>query len=225
MKTTLPRIRFLPRLLAVVVSVHASFASGQSVGAFESPKILLPYDKTLKGADGYDDFVSDDAVHTQVPNLRDAGARLSRCMQSMTIPQSLSIAYPPRVSGAHAASTRTLSCTYQRGSTDFECDVNPVERAVVFDVDPDKYFEVFPDVSHDDALDIARAVLRSEIRFTDEVKDPDLRSRVGLLGTIHRRGDDFAIQYGDCGCSFSLIVKRNADSSFTVGETGSSMCI
>ncbi len=195
-----------------------------AVDALAEP-IILPFNDKILGLSGSPEYVDDSVVQTKVPGLKDVGPRLSSCLSGMTIPQFLTVEYPPRIVGTHLVETNVLQCTHERESDHFECNAaNPVHSRAVFDVDPDRYFSV-EHLSDEESLPVIRDVLTRRLKFAEGVEDPHISQEKGMLGTLSPTANGYVIDYGDCGCSGQMLLHRNDAGEFVVTQAGIQMCI
>jgi hypothetical protein len=193
---------------------------------YEQKKITLPYDDHLLGADGHPTYIDDAAIHAAVPRLQNAGPRLSQCHTGMTIPEYLTVVYPPTVIAAHKATTRLFVCTHNKNDDHLECESDASASEVYFDNDPDIYFGLGHGTTIDQALPLMRAVEIGDLKFSSGVVDPHLTKRKGLVGEIEQSNGGFQIHYGDCGCRGTMVIKPDANSSdFLVKKAGFDMCV
>lgn len=210
--------------IALLCTLCVADADAQPSDPVPTPNIILPYDADIRGADGSPDYVDDATVQAKVPWLKNSGPRLSRCFQSMTIPEHIWIVYPPRIVGAHKVTTNSLNCEHERDSDHFACDANDVHRPALFDVNPNQYFST-DGVAEDDAVPLIHAVLTGQLKFIDGVENPHLQTKQGDVGDISASEHGFQIRYGDCGCSGRMLIERDKAGSYVVTKAGFEMCI
>lgn len=189
-------------------------------------KVILPYDNQLLGAEGFPIYVSDATISSKIPWLENAGARLSYCINSMTVPQIFTVVYSPTVTGPHRATTNFLSCTHERHDDQFICEKNPVHAEAYFDVDPDHYFQLADDTPEAEVLPLIKAVMTRDLKFAKGIEDPNLANQKGLVGTILHLNGKYTIRYGDCGCSGTMqLAPQRSSASYLVMKASIDMCI
>jgi len=196
------------------------------LGASDGYDLVLPFDDHTHVADGFPTYIDDRVVADQIPWVKSAGTRLSRCMTGMTVPQMLTVHYSPTVIGQHVVQTNVLRCEHEHLSQQLACNAGGIHERAYFDRDPDQYFESDATMAVDDIVAVAHAIIAGELSFAADVQDPQLAKKKGLLGTIEQSADGLAVRYGDCGCWGRMRLHRDAASGkFIVTHAGYDMCI
>lgn len=201
-----------------------------AVGAAASTtgQLTLPYDEKLRGTDGYPLYVDDATIRSTIPWLKNAGERLSTCHQSMTIPEMLHVEFTPTATGTHRGTANTLNCDHTRGADHFACESTTVDQMAYFDDKPDRYFTIEPGTNVDDALAMFHSLMTHEVKFVAGVSDPQLDKKKGRVATIKYDGSAYVVSYGDCGCTGSMTIEREANGSnwrYVATRAGWRICI
>jgi hypothetical protein len=201
------------------------FASAMTTAPVEI--VVLPLNPAAVDAKGAPLYVDDAVVRAKIPWLAGVGERLDMCMMS-SFPPSLSIVYRPTVTAPHHATTNVLRCDLEKPENSLTCH-RWSDSSVIFDEDPNRNFRVEANTTIEDALAVFRAFEQHRISFPPGMRNPmasrDLPSHIER---IDKRGINFLIHFGSCGCGGSLTVERRTigkESSFVVVKPPKDFCV
>src|SRR5689334_5401447 len=112
----------------------------------------FPVDPKAMAAKGHRLYVDDASMKAVIPSLRDAGDRLSTCINPMFIPASGYIDFAPTVTGPHTAQAHRLICSTD--NVTLTCTEPEDSQSVVFDSVLADAFQLAPSIDLQDALNV-----------------------------------------------------------------------
>ncbi len=193
----------MSRTILVIAAI--GILSRASGAEFAGTTYQLPFDKSARDANGTPLYVDDAEIAKTIPQFA-LSVRISTCMASEVRPEPLYVAFAPTVTRPHRALSNTLQCEKAEDADVLTCRAHVQERAVIFDADPSKYFEIDANTDPEDALAIYRAFRDGQISFPDGA-GPHIKTLP--VRQITRDGDRFLIRNADCGCSETFAISRH----------------